>query len=117
VLTPAAVGLLYASNTVPSIKKQWINITTSTNVTLLPTNDMVVLGSVFVTATSSRILSVRNVRSKVSSLLPKRYTTSFRFPKAVVTRRVISWLFVNLATLELLLRAVTGGGGQISKTF
>jgi hypothetical protein len=43
---------------------------------------MVVLGSVSVTATSSRILSVRNVRSKVSSLLPKRYTTSFRSPKA-----------------------------------
>jgi hypothetical protein len=75
-----------------------------------------VLGSVSVTATSSRILSVKSVRNKVSSLLPKRYTTSFRSPKAEAMRRATSWLFVNPVTPELLLKAVTGGGGQISKT-
>lgn len=117
VLIPAAVGLLYVSNTVPSIKKRWTNIKTSSNETLLPINDTVVLGSVSVTATSSRILSVRSARSKASSHLLKRYTTSFHSPKAVAMRRAISWLFVNPATLELLPRVVTGGGGQISKTF
>lgn len=116
VLIPAAVGLLNASNTVPSIKKQWTNITINTNVTLLPTSDTVVLGSVSVTVTSSRILFVRSARSKVSSLPPKRYTTSFHSPKAAATRRATSWLSVNPVTLESLSKAATGGGGQISKT-
>src|SRR5690554_2495125 len=63
--TPAAVGLLMASNTAPNIKRLLPNNTTSTNATPLPTNDMVVLGSVSVTVTSSRILFVRNARNKI----------------------------------------------------
>ena len=99
-------------NTVPSIRRRQTNITTSTNATLLPTNDMVVLGSVSVTATSSRILSVRNVRSKDRSLPPRKYTTSSRSPRAAIMKRVTSWLFVSHATHVLLLRVVTGGDGN-----
>jgi len=87
------------------------------NVTLPLTKDTVVHGNASVTATSSRILFVRNVRNKVSSLPPKRYTTSSPYLKEEEMRRAISWLFVNPVTQELLQRAVTGGGGKISKTF
>jgi hypothetical protein len=86
------------------------------NATLHPTNDTVVLGSVSVTATSSRILFVRSVRSKGNSLRLKRYTTYFLYPKAVAMKRAISWLFANPVTLESLPRAVAGGGDQISET-
>ena len=116
VLIPAAVGLLNVSNTVPSIKRQWTNITTNMNEILSPTNDTVVLGNASVTATSSRILFVRSARNKAVSLPPKRYTTFFRSPKAEEMKRVTSWLFVNPVTQGLLPRAVTVGGGQISKT-
>ena len=115
--TPAAVGLLNVSNTVPSIKKQWTNITINMNVTLSPIKDTVVHGNASVTATSNRILFVRSARNKAVSLQLKRYTTSSLSPKVEATRRAISWLFVNPVTQGLLLRAVTGGGGQISKTF
>jgi len=117
VLIPAAVGLQNVSNTVPSIKRQWTNITINTNVTLPLTKDMVVLGNESVTATSNLILFVRSVKKKEGSLQLKRYTTFSLSLKAEVMRGAISWLFVNPVTLELLSRAVTGGGGKISKTF
>lgn len=116
-LTPAAVGLLNVSNTVPSIKRQWTNITTNMIAILLPIKDTVVHGSASVTVTSSRILFVRSARNKVGLPLPKRYTTSSLSPKAEATRGVISWLFVNPVTPESLPRAVTGGGGKISRTY
>ena len=116
-LTPVAVGLLNMSNTAPSIKRQWTNITTSMNETLPPTKDTAVHGSVSVTVTSSSTHSVRSARSKECLLLLKRYITSYRSLKVEATRKATSWLYVNPVTQELLLRAVTGGGGQISKTF
>jgi len=76
-----------------------------------------VLGSESETDTSKLILSVKNVRSKVDSLRLKRYTTSSHSPKAEAMRGVTSWLFVSPVTPGLLPRAVTGGGGKISKTF
>jgi hypothetical protein len=81
------VGLLYADNTVQSIRRQQTNITTNTNAILLPTNDTVDLGSVSVTDTSKPILFVKSVREKVDSLQQKRCTTSSRYPRAAVTRR------------------------------
>ncbi len=116
VLIPVAVGLLTASNTVPSIKRQWTNITTNMNAILPPIKNTVVHGNASVTATSSRILFVRSARNKAGSLPPKRYTTSSPYPKAEEMRRAISWLFVNPVTQGLLPRAVTGGGGKIFKT-
>jgi hypothetical protein len=87
------------------------------NAILLPISDMAVHGNASVTAISSRILFVRSAGNKAGSLLPKRYTTSSHYPKGEAMKGVISWLFVNPATQELLQRAVTGGGGKIFKTF
>ena len=107
--TPAAVGLLNASNTVPNIKRLSQNNTTSTNATLLPTSDTVVHGSVSVTATLKRTHCARSAKSKVSSRLPRRYTTSSRSPRVEAMRRVTSWLSANPVTPESQPRAVTGG--------
>ena len=83
---------------------------------LLLTKDMAVPGSVFETVTSDLTLFVRNVRSKAGSHRPKKSITLSLSPKAVGTIKVILWHFVNPVTQELLSKAVTGGGVQISKT-
>ncbi len=117
VLIPAAVGLQNVSNTVPSIKRQWTNITINTNVTLPLIKDMVVLGNESETDILNHLLFVRSVRKKEGSLQLKRYTTFSPSLKAEVMRGAISWLFVNPVTQGLLSRAVTGGGGKIFKAF
>ena len=98
--------------------RDWLtNTITNTSGILNQTNAMDVLGNEYEIDTSKPILSVRNVRSKEHSHLPKRYTTSSRSPREAAMRRATSWLSVNPVTLELLPKAATGGGGKISKTF
>jgi hypothetical protein len=78
-------------------------------VTLLPTSGMAELGSVFVIATSRRILSAKSVRSKASLLLLKKYTTNFLYQKVETMKGVTSWPFVSHVTRGSLQRVATDG--------
>jgi len=86
-------------------------------VTLNPTNDTVVHGNASVIDTSRPTLFVKSAKGKAGLPLLRKSITSFPYRRAEETRRATSCLFVNPATPESLLKAVTGGGGQISKTF
>jgi len=85
-------------------------------VTLNPINDTAVHGNESVIDTLRPTPFVKSAKGKAGLPLLRKSITSFPYQRAAATRRATSCLFASPVIPESLLKAVTGGGGQISKT-